>query len=127
MVTYRGREISLAELCRRHSLDVGTVKSRLRSGMDLEDALRRPVRRYPRQVERRRAPAPPDRGSQQPIARTLPAQLLEDAAEIMRECANVMRDIPITSRRQTLAIAACEDWLRRRAPVVHHQAALANS
>lgn len=114
MVVFRGKDCKLVELCRRRGVDPRTVRCRVERGMMLEEALHRPVRTYPTQVERHRDPMPPS-PAHETLSRTLPSQLLEDAWTIMSEMREVLREIPISSRRHSMAIVSCEDWLRRRA------------
>lgn len=113
MVTFRGKEHDLHKLCRRFHIDVRTAQCRLARGWSPEETFTTPPRSYPKLVERHRAPQPPE---QEPVVRTLPSQLLEDAEMLIRECMGVLRDSVLSSRRQAMAVVSCEEWLRRRAP-----------
>ena len=112
-VKFRGEDRALHELCTEFGIAIQTAMRRLSSGWKPEQAITSPVRSY-RVLPRRRAnpPAAP----REPLSRTMPSQLLEDAEALVRECLGVLRDAPLSSRRQSVAISNCEQWLRRRAP-----------
>lgn len=114
VVSFRGKDQDLRDLCRRFGIDVRTAECRMARGMTAEQCFEVPVRRYP-ETKRRRAQWPPQwEASPAEATRTLPDQLLQDAEDLLRECVAVLRDSPLSSRRQTMAQAHAEDWLRRR-------------
>lgn len=101
-VILNGREISLAELCREMNIDRRTVESRLAQGMNLQQAIRKPPRKYPKTTRRPRSI------SAEPIS----DPLIEDAIDLMIDLREVLISISPTPRRERI-LAGVRLWLRQ--------------
>jgi hypothetical protein len=107
-VFYRGSECVLAELCREHDIDRRTVVSRLDRGIDIEVALIKPVRRYPK-ARKRQAPAPKPKPVERP-QRMRYTDLVENAADLMVDVREFLKDQEVTPQRERL-LAGVRQWL----------------
>jgi hypothetical protein len=106
-VFYQGNERVLAELCREHGIDRRTVVSRLDRGIAIEVALVKPVRRYPK-ARKRQAPKP--KPVERPPQRMRYTDLVENAADLMVDVREFLKDQEVTPQRERL-LAGVRQWL----------------